>query len=299
VRPRRAVEALGDLAVAEEGPYPGFDSQRPVGRRDARAFGHPLQCGLDKCRVTGARRRLGQLGHDKRPVPQLIALERFPSRVAGGGVTTEAVVQHRARVGREVDRPAQTACGRFPQGGLDQFRCLRLLAPPGRERRPGIPKRWIPRRLSDHAIFVDHQRCRGQFAGDEVRPSERIQRELQARDRAAVPGDLHQASGQGMCGFGVPQLEGDDGAGSSTCEPEPAVVVCAIRREGQFECSGKRRYGRCISLRQPQRERVEQDIHNLGGSGPGAAARADFAASSTPAGLSRSPAHIAVPSASR
>src|SRR5882672_6306279 len=103
VRNRLAVAAFGGVALADEGPYPGLDPQHPVGRRDARALGQPFECGPDKCGVTGPSRRLGQLGHDKRPEPQPIEIEYPPRRVAGRVVAAAAVVEHRARVEREVD----------------------------------------------------------------------------------------------------------------------------------------------------------------------------------------------------
>ena len=258
VRPRRvdrlAVEALGDVALAEQGADAGFDPQRPLGGRHPRALGQPLERGPDERHVTGPGRRLGQLGHDQGPVAHLVALERSPRGVARGVVATEAVVEHRARVGREVDQPAQTACGRLPQGGLDQLGRLCLLAAPGREHHLGIRNRRVPGRLRDQAILFDQLRRRGQLAGEKVGPGEEVERELQVHERARVAGELNLASGQGMPGLGVPQLEGDDGAGSGTGEPEPAadLVGADVRGENQLECSGQRRRGRRVSLRQPQ-----------------------------------------------
>ena len=86
--------------------------------------------------------------------------------------------------------------------------------------------------------------------------------ELQLHERPRVSRELRLASGQDMEGFGVPQLDGDDDAGSSTGEREPAAgfVVGDVQSEKQLECAGKRRCGRCVSVRQPHRERVEQDV---------------------------------------
>ena len=84
---------------------------------------------------------------------------------------------------------------------------------------------------------------------------------------------------------------------SQSQRPTSSVPTSGAR--SQLECSGQRRRGRCVSLRQPQRERVEQDVNRTRRFGAGGAARAASAASSTPPGLSRSPTHIAATSASR
>jgi hypothetical protein len=257
-----AVETLGGVALAEQGADAGFDPQRPLGGCHTRALGQPLERGLEERGITGPGRRLGQLGHDERPVPHLIALERLPSGVARGVVATEAVVEHRAHVGRKDD--PQTACGRLAQGGLDQLGRLCLPAAPGREHHLGIRNRRVPGRLGDQAIFFDHQRRRRQLAGDKVGRGEEVERELQVHERARVASELNLANGQGVPGLEVPQFESDDGAGSSTGEPEPTAgfVGTDLQSEEQFDCSGHRRHGGCVSLRQPPRERVEQDIHH-------------------------------------
>ena len=94
--------------------------------------------------------------------------------------------------------------------------------------------------------------------GDEV------ERDPQVRERAGIAGHLCLAGGEGMPGFVVPELEGDDGGGSSTGEPEPAAgfVGADLQIQKQLERSGQRRRGGCVSLRQPQRKRVEQNIHH-------------------------------------
>jgi hypothetical protein len=166
VRDRPAVETLGGIALAHEGADAGLNTQRPVGGRHPRAFGQPVECGPDECCMTGPGRRLGQLGHDKGPKPSMIASEDLPSGVARGVVATEAVIEHRARVGRKADHLPQTVCGCLLHGCLDQSRRLRLLTPPGRKCYLGIRNRWILGRLSDQAIFFDQQRRGRQFAGE-------------------------------------------------------------------------------------------------------------------------------------
>ncbi len=272
---RFAVETLGDLALAEQSADAGLDPQRPVGGCDPRAFGQPLECGPDKPGVSGPGRRLGQLGHDEGAEPDLIALERSPSGVTRGVVATETVVEHRAREAREGNEPADAACGRLPQGGLDQLGRRCLLAAPGRKQQRGIGNWRIPGRLCDQLIFVDQCGRRCQLASGKVGSGEEVDGELQLNERARIAGELNLASGQGVPGLGVPQLDGDRAARSGTGEPEPAAgLVGADRRsENQLECSGQRRRGRRVSLRQPDREPVEQDIHHprrVGAGGRGA-----------------------------
>ena len=65
-----------------------------------------------------------------------------------------------------------------------------------------------------------------------------------------------------MKGFGIPQLDGDDDAGSSAGEPERAagLVVGDVQGQEQIECSGQRRRGGGVSIGHPHREPVEQDV---------------------------------------
>ena len=258
---RLTVVGLG-LAVAEQGPDPGLDPQRPFGGHHAGAFGQPLQGRRDERDVTGPGRRLGQLGYDQGPVPQLVAVERLPRRVAGGIVSPQAVVEYRARVGREADQPAQTASGRLLRAGLDQLRRLSLPAAPGGEHHRVVCDGRVPGRLGDKAVFFDHQRRRGQVASNQVGSGQVVERELQVHQGACAAGELGLASGQGMPGFGVPQLEGDDLADSPAGEPEPAAgfVGAEIQGENQLEGLSQRRGSRRVALRKPPRERVEQDI---------------------------------------
>ncbi len=75
MRDRLAVEAVGGVAVAQQGADAGFDPQRPRGWRHTRALAQPLECGPEQRNVTGPARSLGHLGHDQGPVPHLITLE--------------------------------------------------------------------------------------------------------------------------------------------------------------------------------------------------------------------------------
>ena len=173
-------------------------------------------------------------------------------------VATQAVVKHRARV--RVARPP--ACGGLLGGGRDQLRRQCLLAAPGREQHPGIPQGRVPSRLGDQAILVEQQRRRGQLAGEDVASGKKTERELQVYQRARVAGKLYLASGQHMKGFRIPELDGNDDAGSSAGQPVRAagLVVCQVQRQHQIECPGQRWRGRRVAVRHAYREPVEHDV---------------------------------------
>jgi hypothetical protein len=102
---RLLVAALRRRAFTEQRTDPGLDTQRPLRRDRLGAFGQPLQRGLGQGDLTGPGRRLGQLGYDQRPEPQMAALEGGPGGVPCGGMLSEAVVRTRAlarvRYGRD------------------------------------------------------------------------------------------------------------------------------------------------------------------------------------------------------
>ena len=89
---------------------------------------------------------------------------------------------------------------------------------------------------------------------------EGVERELRERQRAHVAGELCHASGQGMRGFGVPQLEGELGACPGDPEPAADSVGTDVESENQLECSGHCRGGRCVALRQSHGERVQDSV---------------------------------------
>jgi hypothetical protein len=69
VADRLAAKTVSGLSIAEQRANAGFHTQRPVGGRNPRALGQPLQCGPDQPYVTRPGRRLGRLGHDKATYP--------------------------------------------------------------------------------------------------------------------------------------------------------------------------------------------------------------------------------------
>jgi hypothetical protein len=82
-------------------------------------------------------------------------------------------------------------------------------------------------------------------------------------ERARATSELNLASDQGTPGLGVPQLEGGDGAGSGTGEPQGAAgfVGACVHSKKQPECPGQHRGGRCVTRGEAQSERVDEDVH--------------------------------------
>ena len=193
----------------------------------------------------------------------------------------QAVVQHRARVGREAGQPARAACGRLLRAGLDQLRRLPFPAPPGREHHRGIRNRRVPGRLRYQVIFFDQPRCRGQLAGQNVGSGQVVERERQVHEGPVFAGELDLASGQAMPGLEVPQLHGDDLADSAASEPEPAAGFAGadVQRENHLERPVKGGAAAACPSVSRSANASSRTSTARGGSGPGGAVRAASAAS--------------------
>src|SRR4051794_29392076 len=90
-------------------------------------------------------------------------LERHARRIARRLVATDAVVEDRLRVGRNIDHPAEPVPGRRLRGALDQLRRPGLLAAPRREQHllVPIPDSRLTRRLREYArLLEDHRDAR-------------------------------------------------------------------------------------------------------------------------------------------
>ena len=123
---RLSVPALGRVAVAEQGADGApIASTHSVGVTRVRSDSNSSAAHSSATSpvLDAASASSGTIWD---PYPS-VRLEGPSRRVAGGGVLPEAVVQERARVGREADQPDHTACNRLPRYGLDQFRRLPLL----------------------------------------------------------------------------------------------------------------------------------------------------------------------------
>jgi hypothetical protein len=77
VHDRLAVETVGDIALAQQRAYTGFDCARPTGADHAGSLREPLQGVLEQSVIGGPGRRLGQLGEQQRPAADRIWLERL------------------------------------------------------------------------------------------------------------------------------------------------------------------------------------------------------------------------------
>src|SRR5215211_5608285 len=69
-----------------------------------------------------------------------------------------------------------------------------------------------------------------------------------------------------MHGVGVPQLDSNRLSCPWGGEPERAadLVTAHVLREKQLERASQQGRGRLVALRQPDRERVEYDVHGAG-----------------------------------
>ena len=234
-------------------------------------------------------------------MPDRIALERLPSGVARGVVATEAVVEHRARV-VESTRPAAVrsppasvasissdACASWPRQAASIISALRS---------GGFPVASAIRRSSSiiSAAVVNSPASRWLLA-------RKLERELQVHERARVAGELRLASGQGVEGFGVPQLERRRSRSAlppASQSQRPASSSVDVQREQQLECSPERRRGRRVPVRQPQRERVQQYVDRTRRFGTGRrGARGLGRLRAGRRGCSGRSTQIAAPSASR
>jgi hypothetical protein len=217
------------------------------------ALGQPVQRRLNLRHLTGPGGRLGQFGYDQVAEYHIVALEDLPGGIPRGLVPAQPVVQYGARVRRRAGQDARTAWGRLLDGGLDQFGGLLFPALPGGEHHRGISDRRVAGHLRDQVIFFDQPLRHAQLAGEQVEQAEEVERDLQVDEGARLAGDLNLAGGQGIPGLEVPQLHGDDAAGSPAGQPEPAAGFSGAGVQGykQLQCPGQRRRSRRVPLRQP------------------------------------------------
>ena len=90
-------------------------------------------------------------------------------------------------------------------------------------------------------------------------------------ERARIAGELHSAGREEIEGLDIPQLEGDDRAGSVADKRQRTtdILVGDIRCEQELKPAGERR-GRCrVPVGQAGREGVEQNISRAGRGGAG------------------------------
>src|SRR4051794_12268831 len=116
---RLQVEVFGARAVAEEGPRPRLDPERPVGAAQPGSFGEPLKRVAGELRLVASRGGLDQFDQRPREETQVVVLTRTLRSGEGGLVAAETVVQHRSRVLGRSDRPSLAPAGRVLAAGLD------------------------------------------------------------------------------------------------------------------------------------------------------------------------------------
>ena len=237
-------------------------------------------------------------GTRKGPAAHRIALESLPSGVARGVVATEAVVEHRARVG--VDRPA--ACGRLAV----------TVASISSDAGASWPRQAasIIRRSASRGFRVTSAIRRSSSIISAAVVNSPARRWLLARklsascklhERARVAGELRLASGQEHARLRHPTARRRR---ERWLFHRRARASGPLRRWLTFNArtisSARLSIGAAAAYPSVNRSANASSRTSTarGGSGPGGAARAASAASTTPPGISRSAA-IAAPSASR
>ena len=268
VRDRLAVQALGDLALAQQRAHARFDSARPPGADRRRSAPRATPARLEQRSVAGPGCRLGQLGHEQRSVSDRIGLERFPGRIARGVMSAEAVVEHGSRV--VVGRPSPR--GRLLRAWLRSARTpaprrrARQRGSSGRSRAPGFrsPRRSSVLRRSVSAAAVSSPasmwllarklsaNCRCTSA-----PVSRATCTWRAARRCSASSS-HSSSATMLLSL---LLESESHRPTSSLETSS--------REQKLESPGEcRRRGR-VSVGQADRERVEQHVDRPRRSGAG------------------------------
>ena len=261
-------------------------------------FGQPLQRGPDQRHVTGPGRRLGQLGHHKGPVPSWSRSNARRAASRAASCRPRPLYSTDARVVRKVDQSAQTACGRLLHGGLDQLRRLVLLG-------PAMPR--ASSRYAQRAGFRSPPR-----SGDLLRsaaplwPAPPRRRWVMARKSSANCKCTSAPVSRANWAWRAARVCQDSASHSSR-------AMMPLVRHRRARASGRLRRRRRpereparVPGSTPVRPRAYPSVSRSasassrtstarGGSGPGGAVRAASAASRTPPGMSRSPAHIAAP----
>ena len=241
-------------------------------RRHARALRQPLERGFDERRVARPRRRLGQLADDELADAHVVAvLERRPRGVARRVVAADAVVRgpRSAYVATSTIRPSPRALAACVMRSISSGRerapgRARPRASSPRSRPPGCP--WpaaIARSSSTSTAAAASSPAASAAAGEEV------ERELQLHERAGVAGDLRPGATASACQASASHSSRAISPRRPRAgEPEPAAEVAgAASSASTVERPLQRRRGRRVALGQPERERVEHDVHRAGRGG--------------------------------
>ncbi len=160
-----AIEAVGGLALTDEGPGARLDPERPVRAAGLRPLGEAPEGGGGDVRPVAADGGLDQL--DQRPgdESQVVVLTRRLGRGQCCLVLTETVVEQGAGVLAPGQRSALTPIGRVLEGELEKGRRLGPSAAPGREQDLGVHERGAADRSDERGPFLDQNRRGGELAG--------------------------------------------------------------------------------------------------------------------------------------
>ena len=135
-------------------------------------------------------------------------------------IPAEAVVED---CGRPVDggQPESLSpANHLAHAGLDELGGRRFAALDGGEQQATVRREAAPGHVGDRLRLFDLRHGRGEVAGEEARPGERVERDWKLRERAGIAGELDLADGQLVPDLVVPEL-----VGSVAGEPEPADLL--------------------------------------------------------------------------
>ena len=129
-------------------------------------------------------------------------------------------MEHSARVLAEGEHHPFPPGDRRGLAGLDQHRCLYLVAAKSGELQSSEHDGRGAGRIRDRVGLVEQRRRGFQIAAEDAHRREIVQGQREHRERAGVAGDLHVAGGQRIPGIVIEQLR-RDAAG----RPRPAHVL--------------------------------------------------------------------------
>ena len=192
----------------------------------------------------------------------------------GQGLTgpAEAVVQHRCRVVRQTDRASLASRGRIPDAGRDEIGRLGLESAVGGEQQRRVHDGCAPGRPGDRVGLLDEIGRGAELTRVDVDDGAVRERRGQDVQRAGVTRQPDRAGGEVVPRVVVPQIGRERLRGDGAGEPQPAHVVVAVRLDRaaeRCERSPERLDARCVPVREPRREAIQQQIDRTWGTGSG------------------------------
>ena len=256
-RDRLAVQALGNVGLAEQRARARLDAERPVRAGGTADLLEPSQRAGRALGVAAACGRLDELGRHPRRHTQLV---RVAYGLLGGGkrllVAAEAIEENGARpLGGDKPEPLATMHHLAPRG-VDQRRGLRLLTAKGGQDR-ALRRQAATGRLRDGLGLHDQGLRRDEVAEEELHAEALRQRDRQERQFAGLPREAHLTLGEL-----VPARLVAKRAGGAACEPEPAQRVLVRHRlvTERTERALERRHTGRVAVDRDQGDPLEQDV---------------------------------------